>query len=109
MWQGSWFVFVSAITILTLTFRHPLAKLSYEFGSVRVFFHLQNKISDLAHQFFMIFCMKLDNPKLRKVSKCNFWKEVLMCQEGPKMKFWRLWKKSDIFIFLTEHEVLIAF
>ena len=37
--------------------------------SVRSSVRLEPEISELAHQFFLIFCMKLESQKIRKVTK----------------------------------------
>ena len=90
---------------------------SYEFGSILLSgctsTFSQPKISELASQFFLIFCIKLDSHKVRKVTKPNFWKNVLTgrngsksCQNGLKMSFLEFWQKSKPIIcpFLREYE-----
>lgn len=62
-----------------------LVEVPYEFGSVHLLFiFLKPKISKLAHQFLLIFCTKLDSHTVRKITKSNFWRKVLLGQEGPK-------------------------
>lgn len=46
--------------------------------------HLQPKISELAHQFFLFFCMKSDSHKAKKKTKPDFLKKVPSGQEDPK-------------------------
>ena len=73
----------------SFTFKTPtLVEVSHEFGSIRLFilrficWHC--KISEVDHHFFLIFCIKLDSHKERKVTEPNFPKKVLTGQEGPK-------------------------
>ena len=46
--------------------------------------HSQCKILELSIPFFLIYCMKLDSHKVRKVTKNEFSKNVHLSQEGPK-------------------------
>ena len=56
-----------------------LAEMSYEFSYVYLSLWLSicNKGLGLAHYFFLIFSMKLDSHRLRKVMKPYFWNKVL--------------------------------
>ena len=73
--------------MVDLTFWTPaLAQVSYEFGcvclSVGLFVCSQYKISKMAYQFFLIFCMKLGSHKIRKTMKPYFWEKVQVNQES---------------------------
>lgn len=79
---------------------------------VHLFFHFQRKISELAHQFFLVFYMKLDS--LIKVIRPDFCKKVLTVKERPKspknglkMKFLELRQKSNLSMctFLPEYDI----
>ena len=57
--------------------------------------------SELAHRFFLIFCMKLGVHKGSKVTEPNFWKKISFAQiwakraqNGPKMEFLVFSQKS---------------
>ena len=73
-----------------------LAEVTYEFGSVHPFVHLQRKTSKLTHQISLIFCMKLDNHKDNH-SKAQFLKKsqygrVMREQKVQKMvQKWGFW------------------
>ena len=64
--------------------------------SIYLFMLLQHTISELAHQFFLIFCMKLGSYKVRKVTKLIFWEKVLSHQESQK------WPQNKVFRALTK-------
>lgn len=94
-----------------------LREASYEFGSILpsgcTSAFSQPKISELACQFFLIFCIKSDSHKVREVTKPNFWKNVLTGRDGSKsrqnglkMRFLEFWQKSNPIIcpFLREYE-----
>lgn len=75
--------------------------------------HLQCKISELALQFFLIYCMKLDSHKESKVQRSIFQKKVPLGLEGSKVpKYTKKWsfqgsiQKSSLFIctFLLKYE-----
>ena len=56
--------------------------------SVRSFVRSQRKISEIDHQFFLIFYMKLESHKIRKVTESNFFKKpvhIKRAHNGPKM------------------------
>ena len=56
---------------------------------------------------FLIFYMKLDSCKVRKVTKCNLWKNVPTSQEGPKTKFLGVFDEYLTYshvLFLLEYE-----
>ena len=58
---------------------------------VRSSVYSQRKISELTLQFFLIFCIKIDGHKVRKLTKYfekSVLKKVLLGQEGPKIRFW---------------------
>ena len=48
--------------------------------------------------FFWFFCMKLHTLKVRKIMRPNFWEEILLAQEDPKMGLLVFWQKSNLFI-----------
>ena len=63
---------------------------------------LNARSQELAPQFFLVFCMKLDSYKVKKKMELDFWKKVPTDQKGPKsttnglkMRVFWFWQKSD--------------
>ena len=92
-WVQNWcYLFL----VLLLYWTPTLVEFSCEFGPVYLPICFQHTISELVHHFFLIFCMKLDGYKVRKVTKCNFCKKVLWRQERPKHP------QTEVFRLLTK-------
>ena len=54
----------------------------------------QCKISEMADQFFLIFCIRLENDKLRKMAELEFWEKsrwvkTETCGNGNCGKIWK--------------------
>ena len=75
--------------------------MSYESDTVRPSVLSQPKISELAHQFLLIFCIKLNSHKVRKVTKSDLAKKNLVRLERPVAQEWGFWgfDKNLITIF----------
>ena len=54
------------------------------YSSVRSSVRLQCKISEFTHRFFLIFSVKLDSHKVRKLAKPNSWKKWPVGSGEPK-------------------------
>ena len=96
-WVSCWgnHVSRSVLWILLSSFVHLSIHPSVR-PSAHLYDVLQHTISELAHQFFLIFCMKLDSYKVRKVPKLIFWEKVLSHQESQK------WPENEVFRALTK-------
>ena len=51
----------------------------------------QRQISELAHQFSIIFCMTLQSHKLKNVMDCDFWEKIGTVKDLKMARKWDSW------------------
>ena len=62
-------------------------------------------ISETAHYFFLVFCMKLGHHKGTKVTEPDFWKKILGFTNGEKNHFWGIL----MFLSISLYSVITIF
>ena len=73
----------------------------------------QRKIVELAHQFFLIFCIKLESHKIRQVMDPDFWKKLERSEGKKNIKRYERWgfqgfDKNEIHTYVLFWECAIG-